>query len=75
MSTHKPIDSTAAEALLNLTAVHGLAEVLDFIADNYRNLPEGFDKPLPACVKIAEELDKLASVAKAADEELDAANA
>jgi hypothetical protein len=70
MSTYKPIDDLAAEALLNLSAEHGLAEVLDYLADHYRSLPEGFEKPLPACVKIAEELDKLAPLAKAADNEM-----
>lgn len=66
----KPIDSDAAEALLNLAAVHGMAEVVSFLADHYRSLPEGFEKPLPACVKLADGLDALAETAKAADAEL-----
>jgi hypothetical protein len=70
MSTYKPIDNAAAEAILNLSADHGLAEVLDYLADHYRSLPEGFEKPLPACVAVADALDKIAALAKAADAEM-----
>jgi hypothetical protein len=69
-TTLAPIDSDAAEAILNLAAVHGLAEVLDFLADHYRTMPECFDKPMPACVKVADELDAVLASAKAADVEI-----
>ena len=68
----KPLDVAAAEALLDLCAIHGVAEVLDYLAAHYRTLPEGFDKPMTACVKLANGLDDLAEVAKAADAEVDA---
>ncbi len=67
----KPIDDKAAERLLDLAAVHGMAEVLDFLADNCRMLPECFERPLPASVALAEKLDALAVDAKAADAELE----
>ncbi len=74
MSKHTPINEKSAEAILNLAAEHGLGEVLDFLADHYRTLPECFDRALPSCVKVADELDKLSEIAKAADAEVDAAN-
>jgi hypothetical protein len=73
MSTaHKPLDSNAAETLLNLTAVHGLAEVLDFLSDHYQSLPEGFEKPMTSCVKVADALHTLVNDARDADDEVDA---
>jgi len=69
-TNYKPIDSDAAEALLNLAATHGLAEVLDYLADNFRQAPECFEKSMPACVTVARGLDNLVEAAKAADAEI-----
>ena len=70
----KPINPTSAESLLNLCAEHGMSEVLTFLADHYRSLPECFDKPMTACVNLATAIDALDPLADAADAELACCN-
>jgi hypothetical protein len=68
----KPIDVESAEAILNLVAVHGVAQVLGYISDHYASLPEGFEKSMPNCMRLAGSLEGLKGVAERADAEVEA---